>query len=82
MALLNPADLRPLDLTRSGIAAVGPPGPVPDDLLPSLESSVQALARDDRAVHVERLAARPARVAELARPLPDAVRERLGIDTF
>jgi DEAD/DEAH box helicase domain-containing protein len=33
-------------------------------------------------VHVERLPARPATCAELARPLPPVVRERLGIEAF
>ena len=33
-------------------------------------------------VHLERLPARAARTAELARPLPPAVRELLGVDAF
>ena len=33
-------------------------------------------------VHLERIGARPARYATLARPLPEAVAERIGIDAF
>ncbi len=33
-------------------------------------------------IHLEHLAARPARFGELSRPLPEAVRESLGIDRF
>lgn len=49
---------------------------------PGLEGFVATLADDPRLVHVERLAARPARVAPLARPLPDAVVEALGVPAF
>ena len=81
MALLNPADLGPdlsPELTARRVTAVpltlAPPG--------DLEAYVRLLERDERAVHVERLPARPARYAELARPLPSSVRSRLGIDAF
>jgi DEAD/DEAH box helicase domain-containing protein len=47
-----------------------------------IERYVRLLQDDPRAVHVERLPARAARTAELARPLPDSVRSRLGIDAF
>ena len=47
-----------------------------------LEEIVALLRRDPRLVHVERLPARPARFAELRRPLPDVVRQLLPIDGF
>ncbi len=47
-----------------------------------LEAFVTTLVGDPRAVHIERIPARTARVAELAGPLPGAVRDRLGIDEF
>ena len=57
--------------------------------LPSLDEVLAGLAGGaptgpggDRLVHVERLPAREARTADLARPLPPAVRECLGVDTF
>ncbi len=57
--------------------------------LPSLDEVLAGLAGGpptgpggERLVHLERLAARGARTAELARPLPPAVRECLGVDSF
>jgi DEAD/DEAH box helicase domain-containing protein len=47
-----------------------------------LETFLAELIADPRLVHVERIPARPARFAELARPLPAVVRERLAIDGF
>jgi DEAD/DEAH box helicase domain-containing protein len=48
----------------------------------TLDTFVAALSSDPRSVHVERLPARPARYADLTRPLPDVVRERLDIGCF
>ena len=47
-----------------------------------LGSFLAELTADPRLVHVERIPERPARYAELERPLPAAVRERLGVDGF
>jgi DEAD/DEAH box helicase domain-containing protein len=47
-----------------------------------LEAFLAELTADPRLVHVERIPQRPARFAELARPLPDAVRDRLAIEGF
>jgi DEAD/DEAH box helicase domain-containing protein len=47
-----------------------------------LDSFVDALSGDPRLIHLERLAARPARFAELDQPLPAIVRERLGVERF
>ncbi|MCU0311406.1 MAG: DEAD/DEAH box helicase [Acidimicrobiales bacterium] len=52
-----------------------PADPGPDGFLASFVD-------DPRLVHVERLPARPARTAELSRPLPAEVRDALGIDHF
>ncbi|MEZ5145057.1 MAG: DEAD/DEAH box helicase [Acidimicrobiales bacterium] len=45
-----------------------------------IDEVLRRLSGDPRLVHVERLPARSARVAEPARPLPPAVRDRLGVD--
>ena len=50
-----------------------------DDLLAALDGGSPD---GSRLVHLERLPARPARTAELARPLPPVVRDRLGVDAF
>lgn len=47
-----------------------------------LDTFVRALDHDDRLVHVERIAPRAARHAELARPLPPVVRDAIGVDAF
>jgi DEAD/DEAH box helicase domain-containing protein len=47
---------------------------------PGLDTFLSTLVDDPRLVHVERLPARPARHAELAEPLPAAVRDHLGVD--
>ena len=49
---------------------------------PGPDAFVASLAADPRLVHVERIPARSARTADLARPLPDEVREALGVDRF
>jgi DEAD/DEAH box helicase domain-containing protein len=46
----------------------------------ALEEVVRSLAAGDRLVHLERLPARPARYADLARPLPPEVAARLGVE--
>ncbi len=48
----------------------------------ALEVLLDELADDGRIVHVEHLPARPERTAPLARPLPDAVRDRVPFDSF
>ena len=48
----------------------------------TLEVLLDELADDGRIVHVEHLPARPERTAPLARPLPDAVRDRIPFDRF
>ena len=50
--------------------------------LGDLGDLVTAAAGDERLVHVERLPARPARYADLARPLPPAVAARIPVDRF
>ena len=50
--------------------------------VPRLDGVLRDLAAEGSLVHVERIAARAARFAELTRPLPPAVRDRLGIDAF
>jgi DEAD/DEAH box helicase domain-containing protein len=50
--------------------------------LPRIDGLLGDLAADGSLVHVERIAARTARYAELATPLSCAVRDRLGIDAF
>ena len=50
--------------------------------LPRIDGLLGDLAADGSLVHVERIAARAARFAELATPLSCAVRDRLGIDAF
>lgn len=55
--------------------AASPLSPDPSDL----DAFVVSLAGDPRLVHVERLAARAARTATLARPLPPEVWSRLGV---
>src|SRR5207237_10459144 len=47
-----------------------------------LDGLVDELALNGSLVHVERIAARAARYAELATPLPPRVRDRLPIDAF
>lgn len=47
-----------------------------------LEMFLASLRDDPRLVHVERIPARAARFAELERPLPPSVRDRLGVDRF
>lgn len=47
-----------------------------------LAALLDARSTDGQLVHVEHLAARPARTASLARPLPSAVREALGVDSL
>jgi DEAD/DEAH box helicase domain-containing protein len=47
-----------------------------------VEHVLARLAGDPRLVHVQRLPARAARFAELDRPLPTAVRSRLGVPRF
>jgi DEAD/DEAH box helicase domain-containing protein len=47
-----------------------------------VEDLVASLFGDDRLVHLERLPARPARYASLARPLPDGVREHLPTEAL
>jgi DEAD/DEAH box helicase domain-containing protein len=47
-----------------------------------VDEIVAHLRADPRLVHVERLERRPARFAELSRPLPPAVRGRLPISAF
>ncbi len=47
--------------------------PHPDDRQASIDAVLETLAADGRLVHVERQPARPARRAELARPLPAAI---------
>ena len=49
---------------------------------PGLDDFLSSLVDDPRLVHVEHLPVRAARHAELATPLPDVVRERLGVDGF
>ena len=49
---------------------------------PGLDGFLSSLVDDPRLVHVERLPARAACHAELASPLPDAVRGHLGVDGF
>src|SRR5438093_288805 len=61
--------------------------PAPPALAPSLEDLLVALAGAPAGaggglVHLEHLPARTARTAELARPLPTLVRDRLGVDAF
>ena len=59
------------------------PAPIPslDEVLAGL-SGAPSGPGGDRLVHLERLPARAPRTAELARPLPPVVRERLGVDAF
>ena len=47
---------------------------------PGPDTFVASLAADPRLVHVERIPARTARTAELERPLPDEVRDALGVE--
>ncbi len=49
---------------------------------PGLDGFLSSLVDDPRLVHVEHLPVRAARHAELATPLPDVVRDRLGVDGF
>ena len=60
------------------------PAPLPslEDVLAGLAGGPPSGPGGERLVHLERLPARPARTAELARPLPTEVRERLGVDAF
>ena len=50
--------------------------------IPRLDGLVDELALNGSLVHVERIAARAARCADLAMPLPPLVRDRLRIDAF
>ena len=50
--------------------------------VPRLDGLVDELALNGSLVHVERIAARAARCADLAMPLPPLVRDRLRIDAF
>jgi DEAD/DEAH box helicase domain-containing protein len=50
--------------------------------LPRIDGVLSELAADGSLVHVERIAARTARYADLAAPLTPAVRDRLGVDAF
>jgi DEAD/DEAH box helicase domain-containing protein len=54
----------------------------PDLEVPGLETFLTSLVGDPRLVHVERIPPRVAQLGELASPLPDAVRHRLGVDRF
>ena len=56
-------------------SSTGPTAPVDGDL----DELLRSLGDDPRLVHVERLAARPARFADLATPLPEAVAARLPV---
>lgn len=53
-----------------------------DEVLAGLAGSAPTGPGGDRLVHLERLPARAARTAELARPLPPEVRACLGVDAF
>ena len=53
-----------------------PPAPV------DLHKFADSLQGDPRLVHVERIPARAATFGELDHPLPEAVRERLGVEDF
>jgi DEAD/DEAH box helicase domain-containing protein len=50
--------------------------------LPRIEDVLGGLAADGSLIHVERIAARAARYADLATPLSCAVRDRLAVDAF
>ncbi len=60
------------------------PAPLPalEDVLAALAGGPPSGPGGDRLVHLERLPAREARTAELERPLPPEVRERLGVEAF
>ncbi len=53
-----------------------------DSLDKSIDALIDALDADGRLVHVERFSARAARTGTLARSLPPAIWERVGIDSL
>ncbi len=61
------------------MAVVEIPNEPPQGVDRTLHSLLDELAEDGRLVHVERFPARPAHTAELAKPLPPAIADKLAV---